>query len=115
MLDKSAQTAPKHLKAKTRKWVDDVCIKWVLEDHHKTLLILAGEALDRSENARQVIDAKGAVYLDRFGQPKVRPECLIERDAKATFSRLLRELDLDLESPISSARPPALRSIRGGK
>jgi hypothetical protein len=28
--------------------------------------------------------------------------------------RLLRELDLDISEPKEAARPPALRSIRGG-
>jgi len=88
---------------------------WVLEEHHRRLLVLAGEAWDRSTNARTIIDQQGAVYFDRFGQPKIRPECLIERDAKATFARLLRELDLDLEGPAASSRPPALRSIKGGR
>jgi phage terminase small subunit len=115
MIEKPTQTAPKHLKPKTRAWVESVLERWVLEEHHRTLLIMAAESLDRSNAARAIIDQKGPTYLDRFGQPKPRPEVTIERDAKATFARLLRELDLDLETPASSARPPALRSIRGGK
>ena len=115
MIKNPKQTAPKHLKTATRRWCRSVMERWCLEEHHRRLLVLAAESWDRSEGARKVIDEQGAVYFDRFGQPKMRPECLIERDAKATFSRLLRELDLDLEAPAASSRPPALRSIRGGK
>ena len=109
------KTSTKHLKPKTRQWVRSVMSTWLLEAHHERLLILAGEAWDRSESARKVIDEQGAVYFDRFKQPKARPETLIERDAKATFSRMLRELDLDLEAPAATSRPPALRSIKGGR
>lgn len=114
MKQKPTQSAPKHLKPATRRWVREVLGTWVLAEHHRRLLILAAEAWDRSMNAREVIDEQGATYFDRFGQPKMRPECLIERDAKASFSRLLRELDLDIEIPTASSRPPALRSIKGG-
>jgi hypothetical protein len=115
MIGKTTQTAPKHLRPKTREWVSGVLERWILEEHHYKLLVMAAESLDRSDAARSVIDQKGPTYLDRFGQPKPRPEVTIERDSKATFARLLRELDLDLETPAASARPPSLRSIRGGK
>ena len=89
---------------------------WELEDHHARLLVMAGEAWDRAEAAREVIEKDGATFLDRFKQPKVRPEFIVERDSKILFSRLLRELDLDLEPPADERkRPPALRSIKGGR
>ena len=37
----------------------------------------------------------------------------IENDCRLAFARLLRELDLDLDPPADSKRPPMLRSIRG--
>ena len=63
------QTAPRHLRPKTRAWVRSVLQSWELEDHHVRLLILAGEALDRAEAAREVIEKDGATFLDRFKQP----------------------------------------------
>ena len=51
------------------------------------------------------------VYIDRFKAPKARPEVAIERDASILFARLVRELDLDFETP-NDMRPPALSSNR---
>jgi hypothetical protein len=110
---KAMQNAPKHLKPATRRWVRDVLRGWELEEHHRRILISAGEAWDRGTAAREVIERDGATYLDRFGQPKMRPEVLIERDMKSLFARLIRELDLDIQAPGEASRPPSLRSIRG--
>lgn len=60
--------------------------------------------------ARAVLDAEGAVFLDRYNQPKARPEVAIERDSRVLFARLVRELDLDFHG--ASDRPPALLSNR---
>jgi hypothetical protein len=75
------------------------------------LLTLAAEAWDRGEAARRAIAKHGMIYQDRFGQPRQRPECAIERDSRIGFARLLRELDLDVAPPDS--RPPAIPSNRG--
>ena len=103
---------PAHLSAKTRRWFSSVCNEFELDEHHVRLLELACEAWDRCQAARAVIDRVGMVYEDRFGAPRSRPEIAIERDARLGFSRLLRELDLDVTPPVDASRPPALRSIR---
>ena len=76
-----------------------------MESHHDRLLILAAAAWDRSIEAKAIMDADGAVILDRFKQQRPHPAIGIERDAALTFSKLLRELALDLEPPADS-RPP---------
>jgi hypothetical protein len=112
---------PPHLRPATRKWWKDVISTWVLNEHHVKLLTRAAEAWDRGEEAREIIAAKGMTYEDRFGQPCPRPEIAIERDSALRYARLLRELDLDLDEPTASKRPPALRhnrtvsALRGGK
>lgn len=88
-----------------------------LEPHHVRLLTLAGEAWDRGQQARAVIDDLGMTFEDRFKQPKPRPEIAIERDSRIAFARLVRELGLDVAPPEESRAPPApanahLRAVR---
>lgn len=90
--------APKHLQLKTRQWWMDVVKRHNLTEPQRHILTLAGEAWDRSAQARRVLERDGLVFLDRFGQPRPRPEVAIEKDAKLLFARLTRELQLDAGS-----------------
>ncbi len=98
---------PRHLRPATRRWFAAVVDEFELEPHHIRLLTLACEAWDRGQQAREVIDADGMTFSDRFGQPKARPEVAIERESRIGFARLLRELALDVDAP---AEPP--RAVR---
>ena len=104
--------APGHLREPTRKWFSAVLEEWELQEHHRRLLLLAAEAWDRGQQAREAIDELGMVYTDRFDQPAARPEVAIERDCRIAFARLLRELALDVESP-EDARPPGIGANAG--
>ncbi len=104
--------APKHLKSETGRWFESVINVYELEEHHIKLLTLASEAWDRCQEARVAIDTHGMTYNDRFEAPRVRPEVAIERDSRLAFARLVRELDLDVEAPLESSRPPQLKSMR---
>jgi phage terminase small subunit len=103
---------PSHLRPATAVWFRAVVEEYELEPHHVRLLTLAAEAWDRGQEARERIAEHGLTYTDRFGAPRARPECAIERDSRVAFARLIRELDLDLDSPAESPRSPALRSNR---
>jgi len=98
----------------TLSWMRSVLQTWQLEPHHRKLLLLAAGHWDRIQNARRVIQKDGAVYLDRFGQPKCRPEVLIEKDSSICFARLLRELALDVELP-ETPRPAGFVGKSRGK
>lgn len=98
---------PKHLQPATRSWCESVANEYELEDHHWRLLMLAGEAWDRGEQAREGIAEHGLTYTDRFGSSKARPEVAVERDCKIVFARLLRELALDVDLP-GESRPPEI-------
>jgi len=91
----SRSKAPDHLRPATAKWYRGVLKDFDLESHHIRLLLLAAEAWDRCQAAREIIDRDGMTYDDRFDQPKPRPEVAIERDSRIGFARLLRELALD--------------------
>jgi hypothetical protein len=104
-MDSKKIRLPKYLRAATRAWIKGVINDYELEPHHIRLLLLAGQAYDRAAEAREVLAEKGLVYTDRFSQPRQRPENGIERAAMVTFSRLLRELALDVEAPDDTRLP----------
>jgi len=89
--------APKHLQLQTRQWWMQVVRENELKESHRRILTLAGEAWDRSAQARRVLEQDGLTYKDRFGQPRPRPEVAIEKDAKLLFARLLREIGVEDE------------------
>jgi hypothetical protein len=103
---------PNHLSPDTGRWWSTVMTEYALEPHHIRLLTLAAEAFDSAADAREVLQREGKVYIDRFDQPKPRPEVAIQRDSAIGFARMLRELDLDVAGPTDRARPPALNSNR---
>ena len=108
-----AQTPPQHLTPSTAEWWRSVMSEYELEPHHVRLLTLACEAYDSAQDARETLQREGKIYIDRFDQPKPRPEVAIQRDSAIGFARLLRELDLDITGPSDRNRPPALVSNRG--
>ena len=108
---KQAPAAPRHLSTTTRKWWRSVVGRWELEDHHVRLLTLAAEAWDRGEQARELVARDGLTTPTRDGGAKLHPAVRVETDCRLAFARLLRELDLDLDPPAETRRPPALRSI----
>ena len=99
--------SPGHLQPTTRRWYQAVLDEYQLEPHHRKLLLLAAEAWDRCQQAREALAEYGIVYADRFGAPHARPEVGIERDSRLAFARLIRELALDVESP-GDNRPPVI-------
>ena len=87
-------SAPTHLTGIAREWWMTTIREWDLDANGMRLLQLAADALQRGEEARQVIAKQGATYVDRFGAPRRHPATVIERDAAATFARLVRQLGL---------------------
>lgn len=70
-------------------------------------LVSAAQAWERSEQAREIVDQEGPTVLDKFGQVKLHPAVLMQRDFSALFVRILRELSLS-EAP-TDTRPPQLK------
>ena len=86
---------PRHLRVSTAVWFITIINQHELDAHHVRILTKACEAWDRSEQAREAIAVHGLIYEDRFGVPRARPECAIERDSQLAFAQLVRELGLD--------------------
>jgi len=108
-------TPPAHLRAATQKWWSQVVADFELEPHHLRLLTLAGEAWDRTQQAREALKRHGVTFADRFGQPRGRPEVTIERDSRLAYLKVMRELALDVSEPVGDSRPPRLPGTAGRK
>jgi len=88
---------PKHLDSPERRlW--DAILRENLLDNEAALSILrsALEAHQRARTCRETVDREGAIYRDRFNQPKPHPLIAAERDARAAFVAGMRALNLDL-------------------
>jgi len=105
------QESPSHLATATRRWFSEVAADYELESHHMKILEMAAQAWDEYESARKAVTKHGQIFVDRYGQPRERPEVSIARQARTAFARLIRELALDVESP-TFARPPRLGGQR---
>jgi phage terminase small subunit len=107
---------PGHLSAASKRFWSAVSDSFELETHHFALLRLALEAWDRGQNAREELKKAGSLtFVDRFGAPHARPEVNIERDARLSYARLLREVGLDAAGTPEITRPVLLRANQGGK
>lgn len=105
---KKPPTAPKHLSAAARRWWKTVTADFDFEAHHLILLQNACELWDRSQDARKQVARDGALIPDRFGSLKEHPAAKLERDSKIAFTRILRELGLDILGADEATRPPML-------
>lgn len=104
--------APRHLKAATRKWAEQITVDYDLEEHHERLLEGAATAWDRAQEARLTLSKSGATYTNKDGEPRAHPSVKIERDSMLTFARLLRELGLDISAPQPASMPRAFGARR---
>jgi hypothetical protein len=72
-----------------------VAAAYDLEPWEEALLTEALKALDRAEQARIAI-GKELMVPARGGEPKAHPLLLVERDARAAFARMYRQLGLEV-------------------
>ena len=91
---KTETAPPPHLSKKMKDFWTGVFERKNLQPHQVLILIKACEAHDRAEQARRILKKEGLVYLDRFKQPRSRPEIAVERDSKALFAKLLSQVGL---------------------
>jgi P27 family predicted phage terminase small subunit len=104
MNDNKRLKIPKYLQPETKKWCRETYERYVLEEHHRRILILAAESWDRKQQARAILEKDGLTVTDKYGATKPHPCLAVEKDAGALFLRSIRELGLDLAS--EPARPP---------
>ena len=97
---------PEHLCEAAKSWWRRVNEKYDFEPHQLHQVEEAANALHRCHLARAVLDKEGLTFKDRFKQPKARPEAAIARDNAVLFSRICRELRLDIEGGDVDTRLP---------
>lgn len=85
-----------HLSAEARRIFDSVVGDYDLEPWHVRVLIEALQSLDRAEQARRQLDSDGLTVDGRFG-PRPHPLLAVERDSRASFARLMKQLGLDVD------------------
>jgi phage terminase small subunit len=66
--------------------------------------LLAGEAWDRHEEAREILRNAGLTTTDKHGIVRPHPAVQVENTARTAFVRCIRELGLDLTP--DDSRPP---------
>ena len=101
--------APKHLKAATRAWFDQICHEFELESQHVRILQIAAEAWDTYEDAREAIAQNGMTFVNlKHGDVKPRPEVAIMQNSRIAFLRAVRELNLEVAPP----EPPRTKPLK---
>ncbi len=98
---KNSPRAPKQLSREAKAWWAKLMREWEFGPDALLLLESVLEAFDRMRQAQAVLAREGITSMDRFGQLKVHPCALIERDSKALLLRYVKSLGLDLE-PLST-------------
>ena len=108
MSSQNGPKPPKTLKKAGRKHWKLILKDYLLEEeHHLKLLELASSCVDQIAEDEKLLQETGPYFVDRFNQPKERPESKRIKDNKVLYCRVMRELNLDIEPPKEN-RPPAL-------
>jgi len=75
----------------------DVQSQWVLNSAALELLRCAVEALARADEAAEIVTRDGAVFVDRWGQPRQHPAAALELNHRGQAARYLQALGVTLE------------------
>src|SRR5690606_40606795 len=106
---------PKGLAAGGARLWRAVCRDYELEPVDLQRLATACLALDRAETAAAELRRDGIITTMPSGAKRPHPAVRIESEARTLLLRGLRELDIDASAIPEAKRPPALRSIPGGR
>jgi P27 family predicted phage terminase small subunit len=98
---------PKNLSKKSKKLWKELQGEYQITDAAGLdLLTDYCEFYDRRQRAREIIQDDGITVLDRFKQVQAHPACRVERDSSAAMTRILKQLNLDIEPLKTVGRPP---------
>jgi P27 family predicted phage terminase small subunit len=90
--------APPHLSARARALWESIVPKRLKAPQTLALLRAALEALDRADLAAEAIERDGLLLRKEGGvMSHVNPACKVEKDARAQFASIWKELGLQRE------------------
>ena len=98
---------PKHLKAGGKAWWKAAHAEFSFSPAELAIVRMICEAIDRGDQAREVLDREGLTIEGREGGLRPHPCVAIERDARTTFGRLLQRLNLPRDTPERGPGRPA--------
>ena len=105
-LPRTPPPAPTHLSPEMAAWWVQLTTLYEFEAHSLTVLEACAAAWDRYVEARQQIAAEGPTIIDNKGALRAHPAIGIERDARAAFARLVKDLGLETEPTVPALRKP---------
>jgi hypothetical protein len=105
---------PRTLRAAGRRLWAAILAGYELDAGELALLELACQAADDAAAARASLRDAGPVTVGRYGQPIMHPAALVARQAEASLSRILRQLNVidRAERPIRDRSTPGPKPLR---
>lgn len=91
--------APAHLSQASREWFGYVTQTWALDQHHVRLLVLACDAWELAEGAREALALDGLTVPTADGSMRAHPLVGAAAAARGQFASLIAQLDLDAGAP----------------
>lgn len=98
--------APATLSAEAKRIWRNMNAEWTFDGQALLILKVALEAYDRLQEARRILDAVGCTYTTGTGFEREHPLVKIEKEARNGFLAAWRMLNLDIEPPGETGRPP---------
>ena len=96
-----ASAAPSHLSDRSRALWAELAPRKARSLGRQVLLQIGLEQLDAADAARAVLNEHGTTFTtESTGAVHERPECRIEREARRTFLRIWRDLNLDWDQAV---------------
>jgi hypothetical protein len=87
------------LKEGSKRWFRAIVDDYEPSHAEIRLLETACRAHDRAEQCRRLVDKQGVTVKDRFGQVKIHPALVEERQQRDLCRRAISNLSFDAESP----------------
>lgn len=91
----SGPRTPPGINDRAAKVWRSVVVDYDLEEWQLSLLRRAVQVMTDVDNARQILDAEGYTYLNRFDDPQLRPEVAIVRQGIQQELAIFQKLRLD--------------------